>query len=103
MGEIIGLVAVSLIFGIPIVKIWTDHQRKVLEMKLQLRNQGDTGLRAEFEALKQEVRSLRDTSTQYDLSFDTALVRMEHRVEGVERNVQALQSGDVLQQMRSGR
>ena len=79
-GEFIGLIAVVLIFGIPIVKIWTDHQRKMLEMKLQLHNKGDNGLRAELDALRQEVRSLRDTSMQYDLSFDTALQRMEQRV-----------------------
>lgn len=90
MGEIIGLVAVTLIFGIPIVKIWTDHQRKVLEMRLQLNKQGDTGVRAELEALRKEVNSLRDTSMQYDLSFDTALQRMEQRVEAMERR--ALQS-----------
>ena len=84
MGQLIGLVAVSLIFGIPIVKIWTDHQRQVLELKLKLSSMGDNGLRSELEALRQEVRSLRDTSMQYDLSFDTALQRMEQRVERIE-------------------
>src|SRR5437762_2626724 len=97
MGEIIGLVAVVLIFGIPIVKIWTDHQRKVLEMKLQLKNHGDTGLRGELEALRDEVRSLRDTSMQYDLSFDTALQRMEQRVEGIERRALQSASEDQVQ------
>ena len=84
MGEMIGLVAVVLIFGVPIIAIWTQHQRKLLEMKLMLGNKGDNGLRAEFEALREEVRSLRDTSMQYDLSFDTALQRMEQRVERME-------------------
>ena len=93
-GEIIGLVAVILIFGAPFASILTGHQRKVLEMKLQLRNQGDTGVRAEVEALRQEVRALRDTSMQYDLSFDTALQRLEKRVEGVERNVNSVAAGD---------
>ena len=101
-GEFIGLVAVLCIFGIPIVKIWTDHQRKMLEMKLHNQNQGDGGVRAELEALRQEVRSLRDTSMQYDLSFDTALQRMEQRVAGVERSVQAIQP-QVVQRVGSGR
>jgi hypothetical protein len=87
MGEFIGLVAVTLIFGSPLLAVWTGHQRKMLELKLQLQNQGDVGLRAEVDALRQEVRALRDTSTQYDLSFDTALQRMEKRVEGVERRI----------------
>lgn len=84
MGEIIGLTSVVLIFGLPIIWIWTEHQRKVLQMKLQLNKQGDTDLRTEFEALRQEVRSLRDTTMQHDLSFDTALQRMEQRVERIE-------------------
>ena len=65
MGEMIGLVAVVLIFGVPIIAIWTQHQRKLLEMKLMLGNKGDNGLRAEFEALREEVRSLRDTRALY--------------------------------------
>ena len=84
MGQIIGLTAVVLIFGIPIIAIWTEHQRKVLEIKLKLTKQTDIGVAAEIEALRQEVRSLRDTSMQYDLSFDTALQRMEQRVERLE-------------------
>jgi hypothetical protein len=85
MGELIPIIAIIMGCSIPISKIWADHQRKMLLMQLEMRNQGDSGLRAEVEALRQEVRSLRDTSTQYDLSFDTALQRLEKRIEGVER------------------
>jgi hypothetical protein len=100
VGQIIGLTAVVLIFGIPIIAIWTEHQRKVLEIKLKLTKKGDTGMIAELEALRQEVRSLRDTSMQYDLSFDTALQRMEQRVERLEgRGVITSQTDD---QMRIG-
>ena len=66
-------------------------------MKLQLNNQGDSGVRAELEALRHEVRSLRDTSMQYDLSFDTALQRMEQRVERMERGALPIQSEDQMQ------
>ena len=82
---IVGLVAIVMIFSIPLAGIITEHNKKILELKLRLQGQGDAGLRAELEALKAEVHSLRDTSTQYDLSFDTALQRMEARVEGLER------------------
>ena len=87
MEHMAGMFAMLCVFGIPLSAIWTSHHRKMMELKLRLNNHGDSGLRAELEALRQEVRSLRDTSTQYDLSFDTALQRMEHRVEGIERNV----------------
>lgn len=96
-GEFIGLVSVVLIFGIPIISIWTTHQRKMLEMKLQLQNKGDVGVRAELEALRQEVRSLRDTSMQYDLSFDSALQRMEQRVERIERGAHIQPAEDPMQ------
>lgn len=87
MDDIIGLVAVLCVFGIPLTAIWTHHKRQVMEMQMRMRNEGDSSVRALVEALREEVRALRDTTTQYDLSFDSALQRMEHRVEGLERRV----------------
>lgn len=46
------------------------------------------GTAADTSAIKQlreEIKSLRDTTLQYDLSFDTALQRMEQRVERLEQ------------------
>lgn len=97
MEHLAGIVAILCMFGIPLSAIWTSHRRKVLELQLQLRGQGDNNLRAELEALRQEVRSLRDTSMQYDLSFDTALQRMEQRVERMERGGQQVQSQEQMQ------
>ncbi len=93
MAELLAIIGV---FGIPLSAIWTHHRRKVLEMQLQLRNQGDGSVRTDLEAMRHELRSLRDTSTQYDLSFDAALQRMEHRVQQVERRVSAIQPEEVL-------
>ena len=42
--------------------------------------------RAEFAALRAELASLRDTTTQYDLSFDTSLQRLERRVDQMNSN-----------------
>ncbi len=82
---LIPIIAISGGLAIPIVAIWTTHKRKVLEMQIQIRGGVDDNVRAELNALREEVRSLRDTSMQYDLSFDTALQRMERRMEMVER------------------
>ena len=86
MENILPLVAVVMTFGVPLTVIWTHHQRKMLELQSKLRqgSQDDT-LRATVEALRQEVRALRDTTMQYDLSFDTALQNIENRVQAVER------------------
>lgn len=48
-------------------------------------------LRAEVAALRQQMSSLHDTTTQYDLSFDSALQRMERRVERVESEQKQVQ------------
>ena len=100
MMEFAALIATILVLSIPLFALWSYHRCKVLE--LQVRGQGVGGVRAELDALRQEMRMLRDTSTQYDLSFDTALQRMEQRVAGVERGVQAIQAQDV-QRIGSGR
>ena len=84
-GEIIGLVTVICIFGATVSGIWASHRRKALELQLRLRGEGSGNVRAEMEALQQEMRTLRDTTMQYDLSFDTALQRIEQRVENIER------------------
>lgn len=99
MAEIlIPLAAIIGIFGIPISAIWTSHRRQILEMQLRLRQEGDVNVRAAVDELRNEVRALRDTTMQYDLSFDTALQRMESRVEGLERrltNAEANRSAEV--------
>ena len=85
MGELVGMIAILCVFGIPLSAIWTGHRRQMLELQLRLRNEGGGSVHAEVEALRQEVRMLRDTTMQYDLSFDTALQRIEQRVETMER------------------
>lgn len=85
-GNFIGLVATIMVFSVPLSAIWLSHQKKMAELQLKLRQGGqDNTLRASVEALREEVRALRDTTTQYDLSFDTALQNIENRVQAVER------------------
>jgi uncharacterized protein YlxW (UPF0749 family) len=98
----VGLIAVLCIFGIPLSAIWTSHRRQVLELQLRLRNEGGSSVQAEVEALRQEVRNLRDTTMQYDLSFDTALQRMEQRMESMERRVNSTTTGSMAE-LQNGR
>ncbi len=92
MGDLTGLVAVCLIFGVPVIAILTEHQRKVMQMKLKLREQEDEGLRGELDSLKREIQSLRDTSTQYDISLDANMQRLEGRVARLESHTITSQS-----------
>ncbi len=76
-----------------VVKVIDSLNRSRVEMaQLRAQQQGTANVGQEVVALRQEVAQLRqqlselrDTSTQYDLSFDTALQRMERRVEHVEQ------------------
>lgn len=99
-----GSLAILCVFGIPLLVIWTSHRRKMLELKLQLNNRGDDSLRATVDQLRSEVRSLRDTTTQYDMSFDTALQRIERRVDTLENHAITTRSEPVRNvEIQSGR
>ena len=76
------LVGVSAI--IPML-IWTHHRRKMEELRMKGNRLVTEDIRTEFAAIRAEIRDLRDTSMQYDLSFDTALQQMERRVNKIER------------------
>ncbi len=76
--------AVTLIFGIPIVAIVTSHMRRMAELKLRLRQTAANAGSEEIAKLRAEIQELRDTTTRYDLSFDTMLQRLESRVERLE-------------------
>ncbi len=95
MHELANSLVPAMIFAIPIVAIWTRHQRKMAEIQAMRGPQVDLNMQTELQALRNEVRSLRDTTMQYDLSFDTALQNMERKHEGLERKVQNMQHDSV--------
>lgn len=94
---LIPLAAVICIFGIPIVAILTSHWQKMAEMKLRMRQTGDSTVLAEIRELKRQLDALRDTSTQYDMSFDKALQRIDSRVLGLEGRLKQVEEGRVSQ------
>jgi len=91
MGEFIGLAAVICIFGGPVIAIILHHQRKMMEMRLQIRDQADQSVLTELRDLRNQMAELRDTTTKYDLSFDAALQRIESRVGRLEQRVTTLE------------
>ena len=89
---IVAIVGIGVGGTVTMIKIGTKHRLQVLEMQLRLRNEGSTQTQPTLVAMREEVQSLRDTTMQYDLSFDTALQRMENRMEALERKVQQMES-----------
>ena len=95
-GEIIGLVAVICIFGTPLIAVIANHQQKLAEIRSRGQS-ADTALAEEIRDLKKQVEDLRDTTTRYDMSFDTSLQRIESRVSNVENRIAAVESTGVTQ------
>ncbi len=79
------LVPVACVFSIPLVALFQHHRRKMEELRQKEQRLIAADIQAEFEKLRAEIRDLRDVTMQYDLSFDTALQQMEHRVAHLER------------------
>ncbi len=80
--------------GTMVNKLWSSFNKTRIELaKIKATKQTPSAgsnyelelMRNDLAAMRQELQALRDTSTQYDISFDTALQRMESRVEHVER------------------
>jgi hypothetical protein len=63
MDELIGLVAVTLIFGLPCLWIWTNHQRKLLQMKDQGSSSELALMRAKMERMEQRLMVLEKLAT----------------------------------------
>ncbi len=80
---VVGL-PVTAVFSIPALLIWTHHKRTMEELRLRNKNAIGETIKAEFASVRAEIQALRDTSTQYDLSFDTSLQRLERRIEQIE-------------------
>lgn len=101
MAGILALMIPIIALMIPIVAIITSHRQRELEMRLKLQ-QGDGNVAAELRELKSQLADLRDTTTHYDMSFDSALQRIESRVGNVEQRLGAVeQAGTAAQINRS--
>src|SRR5437899_1818953 len=85
MENLAEMVAIMSVFSIPLFALWTHHRRKMEELRMQGRRLVAEDIRTEFATVRAEIRDLRDTAMQYDLSFDTALQQMERRINRIER------------------
>ena len=72
---------------IPIVAIIASFRHRTEEMRLKAGVQGSSNLLSELQDLKNQLAEMRDTTTRYDVSFDSALQRIESRVGNIENRV----------------
>lgn len=64
------------------------HRQKLAEIRAKTPVVDRAGRSVDSSDLRKELEDLRDTTTRYDLSFDTALQRIESRVANLERRSQ---------------
>lgn len=87
MGELIGLVAVVMIFGIPSLAIWTSHRQKVAKMQMEATAEHTAEKAAQYaskiQSLEDRVRVLERIVTDggYDVATQIEALRDTRRVE----------------------
>jgi hypothetical protein len=84
---------------IPVVAIWTRHKEKMAEIKARIGSgnaAANTELAQAVNDLRQEVASLRETSTRFDMAFDAAITRLEDRMDRVETRQEVVPSGATI-------
>ncbi|MBV9849740.1 MAG: hypothetical protein JO250_08730 [Armatimonadetes bacterium] len=81
---LIPITAIVLGIGSSIVKSILQSQERRLEMRLQNQQGQNDAVVQQLAALRAEVAGLRDTSTQFDLSLENSMQRLEERVSRLE-------------------
>ena len=86
-GSLIPLAGISiplLAIGGGIVQSILKSQERRMEMRLRAQQGQNEDVTRQLNALRAEVAGLRDTSTQFDMSLEHSVERLEERVGRIE-------------------
>ncbi len=83
MEDLVGLVAVVMVFGIPIIAIWTKHRKDVMQMSLQATAEKAAQYAASNQQLAARVAVLERIVTDrgYDVATQIEALRDQREVE----------------------
>lgn len=84
LALMIPITAIVLGGGGSIVQGILKSQERRLELRLQAQQGKNEDVTRQLDALRAEVAALRDTSTQFDMSLEHSVERLEERVGRVE-------------------
>ena len=84
LALMIPISAIVLGIGSSVVQSILKSQERRLEMRLQLQQNQNTEGTQQMEALRAEIAALRDTSTQFDMSLEHTVQRLEERLSRME-------------------
>ena len=94
MGELIGMVAVLMVFGIPMLAIWTAHQQKIAKLNVQATAEHTAERAAQYaskvQQLEDRVQVLERIVTDrgYDIATQIEALRDQRRVDNIDSGVQ---------------
>lgn len=86
----------TMLLSTPLYLIHTYHKRKMEEIRVRGSIEGNERVLQAVAEVKREMAQLRDTTTQYDMSFDTALQRLESRMDRAERQISPVPADRVV-------
>lgn len=83
MHDVIGLVAVIMVFGIPMLVIWTKHRKDVMQLQAHETAEKAAQYAANNQELADRVAVLERivTGRGYDVATQIEALRDQHRVE----------------------
>ena len=83
MGDLIPIVAILMIFGIPMLAIWTKHRKEVMQMQVDKTAEKAAQYAASNKELEDRVRVLERIVTDggYDVATQIEALRDQRRVE----------------------
>jgi hypothetical protein len=87
-GQFIGLVAVLMVFGIPMLGIWTKHRKEVMQLQAHETAEKAAQYAASNKELEDRVRVLERIVTDrgYDVATQIEALRDQRRVEELLEN-----------------
>ncbi|MBV9849741.1 MAG: hypothetical protein JO250_08735 [Armatimonadetes bacterium] len=84
IGELTGLAFVIFVFGGGIIRSVLHSWERRMELQAQRQQGQNDAVTQQLAALRAEVAGLRDTSTQFDMSLENSVQRLEERVSRIE-------------------
>ena len=102
LALMIPISAIVLGVGGGIVQSILKSQERRLELRLQAQQGKNEDVTRQLEAMRAEIAGLRDTSTQFDMSLEHTVERLEERVGRVETKVAPAASSRPDQVQRVG-
>ena len=79
MGDLVGLVAIVMVFGIPMLAIWTKHQGKMMEQRSALDEDHVHQLVNQVEVLQDRVEVLERIVTDQGYSVASQIEALRDR------------------------